>query len=197
MVNNCEFTDRRNKMNNKKGGVGAKILIVLILMIASAVGGAYAYRVMDGKLAVREAMKAVEDIDVSDYDAAEQGVIQGFIDDATKELQTAKTRKEVNEIVIDFIADVDKVQTSNEKKLEQALKAAEEANNRYNNSNNNSINSGSDSTYTTDPAAGSDTSDGTYKSNDVTDGSNTTEEDNGGFLGSLIGGMSGGAGGDN
>ena len=184
-------------MNNKKGGVGAKILIVLILMIASAVGGAYAYRVMDGKLAVREAMKAVEDIDVSDYDAAEQGVIQGFIDDATKELQTAKTRKEVNEIVIDFIADVDKVQTSNEKKLEQALKAAEEANNRYNNSNNNSINSGSDSTYTTDPAAGSDTSDGTYKSNDVTDGSNTTEEDNGGFLGSLIGGMSGGAGGDN
>ena len=184
-------------MNNKKGGAGAKILIVLILMIASAVGGAYGYRVLDGKLAVNEAKKAVEDVDISDYDAEEQSTIQGFIDDATKELQSAKTRKEVNDIVIDFIAAGDKVQTSNEKKLEQALKAAEEANNRYNNSNNNSINSGSDSTYTTDPAAGSDTSDGTYKSNDVTDGSNTTEEDNGGFLGSLIGGMSSGASGDN
>ena len=181
-------------MNNKKGGAGAKILIVLILMIASAVGGAYGYRVLDGKFAVNEAKKAVEDVDISDYDAEEQSTIQGFIDDATKELQSAKTRKEVNDIVIDFIADVDKVQTSNEKKLEQALKAAEEANNRYNNSNNNgNNNSGTDSTYTTDPAAGSDTTDGTYKSNDVTDGNNTTEEDNGGFLGSLIGGMSSGA----
>lgn len=193
MVNTCESTDRRKKMNNKKGGVGAKILIVIILMIASAVGGAYAYRVLDGKLAVREAMKAVEDVDISDYDTEEQATIQGFIDDATKDLETAKTRKEVNEIVIDFIADVDKVQTTNEKKLEQALKAAEEANNRYNNSSN-ITDPSTDSTYTTDPAAGSSTTDDSYKSNDITNGNTGEEEkDSNGFLGSLIGGMSSGA----
>ena len=53
-------------MNNKKGGFGAKLVLVLILMIASAIGGAYGYRVVDGKLASRDAMKAVENIDVSD-----------------------------------------------------------------------------------------------------------------------------------
>jgi hypothetical protein len=178
-------------MNNKKGGVGAKILIVLILMIASAVGGAYAYRVLDGKIAVREAMKAVEDVDISDYDTEEQATIQGFIDEATKDIESAKTRKEVNDIVIDFIADVEKVQTSNEKKLEQALKAAEEANNRYNNSNNNTDTS-TDSTLITDPSAGGTTTDDSYKSNDVTNGTDDKEDSNG-FLGSLIGGMSGGA----
>ena len=44
------------------------MLLVLILMIASAIGGAYAYRVLDGKMAVRDAMKAVEKVDISDYD---------------------------------------------------------------------------------------------------------------------------------
>ena len=133
-------------MNNKKGGVGAKILLVLILMIASAIGGAYGYRVIDGKLAVREAMKAVEDVDISDYDTAEQTVIQGYIDEATKNLETAKTRKEVYGIIGEFIADVDQVQTSNEKKLEEALQAAEEAKEKYGNqSQNNGYNSNNNS----------------------------------------------------
>ena len=65
-------------MNNKKGGFGAKLLLVIILMIASAAGGAYGYRVLDGKLAVRDAMKAVEDVDISDYDTEEIWVSQVF-----------------------------------------------------------------------------------------------------------------------
>ena len=120
-------------MNNKKGGFGAKLLLVLILMIASAVGGAYAYRVIDGKMAANEAMKAVENVDVSDYDTGEQTIIQGYIDEAKKDIETAKTRKEVYEIITDFIADVDKVQTKSEKELEAALKAAEEAKKQYSN----------------------------------------------------------------
>ena len=67
-------------MNNKKGGFGAKLLLVIILMIASAVGGAYGYRVVDGKMAQREAIKAIENVDISDYDTAEQGTIQGYVD---------------------------------------------------------------------------------------------------------------------
>ena len=114
-------------MNNKKGGFGAKFLLVLILMIASAVGGAYGYSILDGKMAARDALKAVENVDVSDYDTAEQTIIQGYIDDAKKNLETAKTRKEVYEIISDFVKDVDKVQTKAEKELEAALKAAEEA----------------------------------------------------------------------
>ena len=174
---------------NKKGGFGAKLVLVLILMIASAAGGAYGYRVLDGKLAVRDAMKAVEDVDISDYDAPEQSVIQGYIDDAKKNLETAQTRKEVYEIIGTFIADVDKVQTLNEKKLEEALKAAEEAKsqnqqNQQNNQNNQSL--------TTDDGGG-------YKSNDLTtspetDNSTTEDENGGGFLGSLLGGMSSGSG---
>lgn len=182
-------------MNNKKGGVGAKILLVLILMIASAVGGAYGYRVLDGKLAVRDAMKAVEDVDISDYDAEEQGVIQGYIDDATKNLETAKTRKEVYEIIGEFIADVDQVQTSNEKKLEEALRAAEEAKQRYGTTNNTNNNDG---TYDNSTDANSTTDDGSggYKSNDLTDAQDGTEDESKGFLGSLLGGMSGGANGN-
>lgn len=173
-------------MNNKRGGAGAKILIVLILMIASAIGGAYGYRVLDGKLAVREAMKAVEDVDISDYDTAEQGVIQAYIDDTTKDLETAKTRKEVYEIIGKFATDVDKVQTSNEKKLEQALKEAEEAKKNYGNNNNGTT----DSSYNTE-----DDSTGTYKSNTLnTDTGEEEEEKDSGFLGSLIGGMSSGSG---
>ena len=168
-------------MNNKKGGFGAKLVLVLILMIASAAGGAYGYRILDGKLAVRDAMKAVEDVDISDYDAPEQSVIQGYIDDAKKNLETAQTRKEVYEIIGVFISDVDKVQTLNEKKLEEALKAAEEAKNQsYQNSQNNQ-------STTTDDSG--------YKSNSLNSGSDD-EEESGGLLNSLFGGMASGSGGN-
>ena len=171
-------------MNNKKGGFGAKFLLVLILMIASAVGGAYGYSILDGKMAARDALKAVENVDVSDYDTAEQTIIQGYIDDAKKNLETAKTRKEVYEIISDFVKDVDKVQTKAEKELEAALKAAEEAKKQYGNSNNNN-----DSSTTTD------TDDSGYKSNDLNSGSDD-EEDSGGLLNSLFGGMANGSGGN-
>lgn len=173
-------------MNNKKGGFGAKLLLVLILMIASAAGGAYGYRVLDGKLAVRDAMKAVEDVDISDYDTPEQGVISGYIEDAKKNLETAQTRKEVYEIIGEFIADVDKVQTMNEKKLEEALRAAEEAKKQYGQNTQNDQNT-QNSTVTDDNS---------YKSNDLTTNTEDEEEGNGGFLGSLLGGMSSGSNGD-
>ena len=131
-------------MNNKKGGFGAKLVLVLILMIASAVAGAYGYRIFDGKMAVRDAKQAIEDVDVSDYDEPEQIIIQNYIDNATKDLEKVQTRKEVFEILGDFISDVDKVQTKNEKALEEALKAAEEAKEKENtrNNNNNTFNNG-------------------------------------------------------
>jgi hypothetical protein len=172
-------------MNNKKGGFGAKFLLVLILMIASAVGGAYGYSILDGKMAARDALKAVENVDVSDYDTAEQTIIQGYIDDAKKNLETAKTRKEVYEIISDFVKDVDKVQTRAEKELEAALKAAEEAKKQYGNQNNNNY----DSSTTTD------TDDSGYKSNDLNSGSDD-EEDSGGLLNSLFGGLANGSGGN-
>lgn len=182
-------------MNNKKGGFGAKLLLVLILMIASAVGGAYGYRVVDGKMAQREAIKAIENVDISDYDTAEQGTIQGYVDTAKKDIETAKTRKEVYEIVTDFISDVAKVQTANEKKLEEALRAAEEAKNQYNNNNNNTI-GGND--QNTDQSVNTDNStdtSGNYKSNELNTGNDTQQkEDDGGFLNSLIGGLAGGSG---
>jgi hypothetical protein len=182
-------------MNNKKGGFGAKLLLVLILMIASAVGGAYGYRVVDGKMAQREAIKAIENVDISDYDTAEQGTIQGYVDTAKKDIETAKTRKEVYEIVTDFISDVAKVQTANEKKLEEALRAAEEAKKQYNNNNNNTI-GGND--QNTDQSVNTDNStdtSGNYKSNELNTGNDTQQkEDDGGFLNSLIGGLAGGSG---
>ena len=171
-------------MNNKKGGFGAKFLLVLILMIASAVGGAYGYSILDGKMAARDALKAVENVDVSDYDTAEQAIIQGYIDDAKKDLETAKTRKEVYEIISDFVKDVDKVQTKAEKELEAALKAAEEAKQQYSNQNNNSYDS---STTETDDSG--------YKSNDLSSGSDD-EEDSSGLLNSLFGGLANGSGGN-
>ena len=193
-------------MNNKKGGFGAKLLLVLILMIASAVGGAYGYRVLDGKMAARDAVKAIENVDISDYDHSEQSVIQGYVDNAKKDIETAKTRKEVYEVISEFIANVDKVQTANEKKLEEALKAAEEAKQKYgngnnsnnnnnsnsnsNNSNNNSYNSNNnnqndDLSYDNDTSSNNS---GNYKSNELNN-SNDTEEEKGGFLNSLIGGL--------
>ena len=117
-------------MNNKKGGFGAKFLLVLILMIASAIGGAYGYRILDGKLAAKDALKAIEKVDVTDYDTPEQSVIQGYIDEAKEDLETAKTRKDVYEILTDFNKDVSKVKTKSEKELEAALQAAEDAKNQ-------------------------------------------------------------------
>ena len=188
-------------MNNKKGGFGAKLLLVLILMIASAVGGAYGYSILDGKLASRDALKAIENVDVSDYDTAEQSEIQGYIDNSKKALETAKTRKDVYEIITDFIADVDKVPTANEKKLEQALKEAEEAKKQYNNSNNNTNNNNTgydqnqDQSYDSSTDTSADDS-GNYKSNDLNPGEETTEDNGGGFLNSLLGGLISGSDGD-
>ena len=153
-------------------------------MIASAVGGAYGYSILDGKMAARDALKAVENVDVSDYDTAEQAIIQGYIDDAKKDLETAKTRKEVYEIISDFVKDVDKVQTKAEKELEAALKAAEEAKQQYSNQNNNSYDS-----------SATETDDSGYKSNDLSSGSDD-EEDSSGLLNSLFGGLANGSNGD-
>ena len=186
-------------MNNKKGGFGAKFVLVLLLMIASAVGGAYAYRIFDGKIAVRDAKEAIADVDVSDYDEPEQVVIQNYIDDATKDREKVQTRKEVYEVLGEFISDVDKVQTKNEKALEEALKAAEEAkkekeNNNNNNSNfgnNNSNNTNNASQSTNDYSDDSDDS-GSYKSNQLKNGSDESEENGGsGILDSLLGSMKG------
>ncbi len=180
-------------MNNKKGGFGAKFVLVLLLMIASAVGGAYAYRVFDGKVAVRDAKEAIADVDVSDYDEPEQVVIQNYIDDATKDLEKVQTRKEVYEILGEFISDVEKVQTKNEKALEEALKAAEEA--KKENNNNFGNNNNGNNVDTTQPSAGigedSDDS-GSYKSNQLKNGSDESEESGGsGILDSLLGSMKG------
>ena len=178
-------------MNNKKGGFGAKLLLVLILMIASAVGGAYAYRVIDGKMAANEAMKAVENVDVSDYDTGEQTIIQGYIDEAKKDIETAKTRKEVYEIITDFIADVDKVQTKSEKELEAALKAAEEAKKQYSNQDS-SYNNNNNNSDTEDDSS----NEGSYKSNNLNQGSDGTEKESNGIIGSLLGGLSSGSSGN-
>ena len=199
-------------MNNKKGGFGAKLLLVLILMIASAVGGAYGYRVLDGKMAAREAVKAIENVDISDYDDSEQSVIQGYVDTAKKDIETAKTRKEVYEVISDFIADVSKVQTANEKKLEEALKAAEEAKQKYGNdsgSNNNSNNNNNsytnnNSNYNNDQNDNlsydndnsSNNSSSNYKSNELNNSNDNGEEEKGGFLNSLIGGLASGSDGN-
>ena len=182
-------------MNNKKGGFGAKFVLVLLLMIASAVGGAYAYRIFDGKIAVRDAKEAIADVDVSDYDEPEQVVIQNYIDDATKDLEKVQTRKEVYEILGEFISDVDKVQTKNEKALEEALKAAEEAKKEKENNNTFGNNNNSNNIDTSQPSdgIGQDSDDsGSYKSNQLKNGSDETEESGGnGILDSLLGSMKG------
>lgn len=182
-------------MNNKKGGFGAKLVLVLILMIASAVAGAYGYRIVDGKMAIRDAKKAIEDVDISDYDTPEQTVIQNYIDDATKDLEKVQTRKEVYEVLGDFISDVDKVQTKNEKALEEALKAAEEAKQQENSRNTNNNNTYSDDQLQTDNSTNTDTdsgSSGSYKSNQLRNGDQDSEESNGsGLLDSLLGSMKG------
>lgn len=128
-------------MNNKRGGVGAKILLVLILMLASAAAGAYGYSILDGKLAAREAKKDIEMVRISDYDTEEAATVEGLIDEANKELETAKSRKDVYEIINYFNGEVAKVKTKAQKELEEAKKEAEEARNSRNNNNNNSYDS--------------------------------------------------------
>ena len=125
-------------MNNKKGGFGARLVLVLILMIASAIGGAYAYRIMDGKMAVRDAQKEIDAVKVSEYDTDEAKTVQGYIDDARKNLETAKTRKEVYEIMTEFDSDVDGVLTKLEKELEEARKAVDDAKKNSSGSSNDS-----------------------------------------------------------
>ncbi len=162
-------------MNNKRGGVGAKIILVLILMIASAIGGAYGYSILDGKLAVKDARKDVEAVRVSDYDSPESTEIQGYIDQVNKDLETAKSRKEVYEIMEDFNSDVAKVKTKTQKELEEAKRAAEEArNNNNNNSNNNngSNNSYNDNDYNNYDGYNSNNND--YNSNNNNNGSNNS-----------------------
>ena len=195
-------------MNNKKGGFGAKLLLVLILMIASAVGGAYGYRVLDGKMAARDAVKAIENVDISDYDDSEQSIIQGYVDNAKKDIETAKTRKEVYEVISEFIANVDKVQTANEKKLEEALRAAEEAKNKYGNGSNSNDNSNNNNSYNNNSSNNNNQNDdlsydndtssnnsSNYKSNELNN-SNDSDEEKGGFLNSLIGGLATGSDGN-
>lgn len=182
-------------MNNRKGGAGGIFLLVLILMIASAVGGAYAYRVADGKMAARDAMKAVEQVDISDYDTAEQTIIQGYIDKTTKDLETAQTRKEVYEILSEFISDVDKVQTKKEKELAQALKDAEDAKKKYENQqndNNNSKQNSTDSSSGSSSGSSSDKDSG-YKSNELSSSEDSSGNSNNNFLDSLLGGLASGA----
>lgn len=191
----------RKRMNNKKGGAGGIVLLVLILMIASAVGGAYAYRVADGKMASKDAMKAVEQVDISDYDTAEQTIIQGYIDKTTKDLETAQTRKQVYEILSEFISDVDKVQTKKEKELAQALKDAEDAKKKYeqqnNNTNNNNNTNGNSSQNPNDNNGSGSNNDsngsGGYKSNELTSGEDSSGSSSNGFLDSLLGGLASGA----
>ncbi len=200
-------------MNNKRGGAGAKIILVLILMIASAIGGAYGYRVLDGKMAVSEAKKEIEAVRLSDYESPESTEVSNLIDAVNKDLETTTTRKDVYERMEDFHSDIAKVQTKAQKDLEAARKEAEEArnqynnNNRNNNNNNNNYNDYDDSgsnNYNNDNNNGYNANDSDYNSgnngnsnSDDSDNSNNsngnaiTNDDGssnrGGLFGSLLG----------
>lgn len=182
-------------MNNKRGGAGTKILLVLFLMILAAGGGAYGFSVFDGKMAVRDAQKVIKDVEVGDYDNEEATRIQGYLDTAEKDLATAKSRKEVYEILDEFKEDVSKVQTRTQKELEAARKEAEEARKAQQQNNNNNNNDNSDSltnnggTDTGNPY-GTDTDNQSgssgYKSNNLS-GNSEEEESNSGILSNLFG----------
>ena len=196
-------------MNNKKGGVGAKILLVLILMIASAVGGAYGYRVLDGKMAVREAIKDLENIRVTDYDTEEASTLEGLIDTAKKDLETASTRKEVYEIIGDFTIDASKIKTRTEKELEEARREAEEArNSNRNNNNSNSSNNYNDysddsGNYNSSDDYNSNSSNGNYDSDNTNSNSGSgsndaiTNDDGSSGRSSILGGLFGSNNDDN
>ena len=171
-------------MNNKRGGVGAKILLVLILMLASAAGGAYGYSILDGKLAARDAKKDIEMVRISDYDTEEATTVEGLIEETSKDLETAKTRKDVYEIMEKFDEEVAKVKTKAQKELEEAKKEAEEARNSRNNSNNNSYNSSDDydDTYGNDYDSNYDSgssSSGSGSSNNNSNSSNSNSNSGG------------------
>lgn len=180
----CIETEK--EMNNKRGGVGAKILLVLFLMLLAAGGGAYGFSVFDGKMAVRDAQKIIKDVEIGDYDTEEATQIQGYIDSIEKDLATAKSRKEVYEIMEEFRDDVSKVKTKTQKELEAARKEAEEARQaNQNNQNNNNSNSNTDGSNGTDNTSGFNTensqngdSGSGYKSNNLS-GSQEEEESNG------------------
>lgn len=112
---------------NKRGGIFGKLLFVLLLMIASAVAGAYGYYILDGQMATEEAIKLMEEINIEDYDQTDATKIEDYIDITTKHLEEVKSRKKVYEIMTDFKEKVAKFQTSNEKELAAAKEAAEKA----------------------------------------------------------------------
>ena len=180
--------EMEKEMNNKRGGAGAKFLLVLFLMLVAAGGGAYGFSVFDGKMAVRDANKIIKDVEVGDYDTEEATQIQSYLDGVEKDLATAKSRKEVYEILDEFKEDVAKVQTKTQKELEAARKEAEEARkanqNNKNNSNGTTDNNGTDNStnYGTD---NSQDSSGGYKNNNLS-GSQEDEESNG-LLSNLFG----------
>ena len=179
--------EMEKEMNNKRGGAGAKFLLVLFLMLVAAGGGAYGFSVFDGKMAVRDANKIIKDVEVGDYDTEEATQIQSYLDGVEKDLATAKSRKEVYEILDELKEDVAKVQTKTQKELEAARKEAEEARkanqNNKNNSNGTTDNGTDNSTnYGTD---NSQDSSGGYKNNNLS-GSQEDEESNG-LLSNLFG----------
>lgn len=143
-------------MNNKKGGFLGKFILVLILMLASAVGGAYAYRIADGKLAAKDAIKEIHNFDLEDYDTTDSTTIDEYIEDALKDLDTAQSREAVYEILLDFKKDVDRIPTKAEREAEQARQTSEQQQN--NNSiidkftNNDNTNNGN---HTSDDSSGS------------------------------------------
>lgn len=163
-------------MNNKRGGIGAKILVVLILMLISAGGGAYGYSILDGKLAVRDANKDIEMVRVSDYDTAEAATVESLIEDTKKNLESAKTRKDVYEIMENFNDEISKIKTKTQKELEEAKKEAEEAKNNRNNNNDSNYNDSYDyddpynNDYGEDNASGNNSNDS--NSNDNSSGTN-------------------------
>lgn len=177
-------------MNNKRGGIGAKILLVLILMLLAAGGGAYGFRYLDGKLAVREAQKLVKDVDVADYDTEEAAKMQVYIDNINKDLQTAQSRKDVYELMDEFKEDTAALQTKAEKELEAAKREAEEARKANSNSNNNNNNNNSNNNYNTNDNSSTDNTGNTdangYKSNNLSNAEDGTEESNG-LLNNLFG----------
>lgn len=179
-------------MINKRGGVGAKILLVLFLMLLAAGGGAYGFSVFDGKMAVRDAQKIIKDVEIGDYDTEEATQVQGYLDNVEKDLATAKSRKEVYEIMEEFREDVSKVKTKTQKELEAARKEAEEARkaNQNQNNNNNNYNDSTDGNTGTDNSSGfgndnSQDSGSGYKNNNLS-GSQEDEESNG-ILNNLFG----------
>ena len=163
-------------MNNKRGGIGAKILVVLILMLISAGGGAYGYSILDDKLAVRDANKDIEMVRVSDYDTAEAATVESLIEDTKKNLESAKTRKDVYEIMENFNDEISKIKTKTQKELEEAKKEAEEAKNNRNNNNDSNYNDSYDyddpynNDYGEDNASGNNSNDS--NSNDNSSGTN-------------------------